>query len=139
RDLPELGGKVYRITLTIYQDCLTGEKEAIAQDRPAYIGIFPFGTGSGLIDTNIAFQEATKVPANFQNDCVLSIPPTCLNKVTFSEEYFLENSSAGYRIVYQRCCRNASVMNVGNPSAIGATFSAVIPPNINNNSAVFRN
>ncbi|PZF74179.1 PKD domain-containing protein [Taibaiella soli] len=137
-----LGNNQYQITINIYQDCISGDPTAIAQDDPAYICIF-----DGINPTRILFdsiRSAAKqlVPPNFKNECVKNPPPTCLNKVTFTKTYTLAENVNGYRVIYQRCCRNGSIVNIVNPGAVGATYSCVIPPSrdaICNNSAVFKN
>ena len=144
-----LGGNQYEITITIYEDCLTGLSDAIAQDNPAYINIFE---GSRPLFRNplapydsifiLTPPGRTLVPTNFSNACIDHAPPTCLQKAVFVKTYTLPPSAIGYKIVYQRCCRNASILNILNPSTVGATYTCTIPPNTSavcNNSAVFKN
>jgi gliding motility-associated-like protein len=134
----------YQVRLDIYQDCVSGDPNAIAQDSPAYIGIFD-GNGSRVIlDTMVRpFGPNVRVPTNFSNNCVNNPPITCLNNVAFVKTYDLQPNYTGYYIIYQRCCRNQSIMNIIDPGAVGATYSAFIPPalpgNRTNNSAVFNN
>jgi len=155
------GGDIYRISLSIYEDCLNGSQAAIDQDDPAYIKIFTGNLTSGSNNAffpscsvcpdlfcqctdSVHYSSAIRVPANFSNACVKDPPNTCITKKTFVKEYSLPPSSTGYIIVYQRCCRNASIINIANPSAIGATYYCIIPPKsltspLINNSAVFKN
>ncbi len=141
-----LGNNVYQLRLDIYQDCLTGDPQAIAQDNPAYISIY-YGDGTvypfGNRDyDSISASSLILVPPNFKNDCVKNPPATCLRKVSFIKNYTLPPSSTGYRIYYQRCCRNGSIVNIINPGAVGATYSCTIPPQLQatcNNGAVFKN
>ena len=138
----------YQISLSIYEDCLTGSPEAIAEDNPAYIGVFD-GLGNVIeLDTNIAgtYNAAVPsgswvtVPPNFSNACISNVPATCLIKKTFLKTYYLHSNASGYVVSYQRCCRNASVVNVINPAGDGATYFCVIPASpMVNNSAVFNN
>jgi len=82
------------------------------------------------------------VPTNFSNSCITNAPATCLRKKTFSVTFNLPANTSGYQIVYQRCCRNAAVINLLDPSDIGATYYCTIPPASIapcNNSAVFKN
>lgn len=144
-----LGGNTYEIRLDIYQDCINGEPQAIAQDIPAFIGIFNAKTpGSYYVIDSMGTMahpdEVTQllVPPNFNNSCVNNPPPTCLRKVTFIKKYDLPANNDGYRIVYVRCCRNATILNINRPSETGATYFCDIPPStegICNNSAVFKN
>jgi gliding motility-associated-like protein len=132
-----LGGNNYRVRIDIYQDCLTGEPPAIAQDNPAFISIFD-GTGRRLLSDSIQATSSLKIPDNFSNECVNNKPPTCLNRLTFIKIYNLPPNGSGYEVVYQRCCRNAGIANIVDPGSVGATYYCNIPT-VPNNSAVFKN
>lgn len=137
-----LGNNQYRIQLDIYQDCINGEPNAIAEDNPAFIGIFAKDGSLEIVDTAVNATQNILVPANFKNDCVNNAPPTCLRKLTFIKTYTLPPRSSGYRVVYTRCCRNAAIINIKRPSENGATYICDIPGTTEatcNNSAVFRN
>lgn len=131
----------YQVSLSIYEDCQNGQPEAIAQDNPAYFGVFYAASGIPYqIDTNIFYASSVPVPANFSNACVTNIPPTCLLKKTFIKTYYLPPNSAGFVVSYQRCCRNNAVVNIIQPGDHGSTYFCYIPPApIINNSAIFRN
>jgi hypothetical protein len=137
-----LGNNRYQVRLDIYQDCISGDPNAIAQDSPAYISIFNGNGQRVYLDTTIrrAFPNL-RVPTNFNNSCVNNPPPTCLNKISFIREYELPPNTTGYYIMYQRCCRNQNIINIVDPGAVGATYYAIIPPagSLCNNSAVFKN
>jgi hypothetical protein len=131
----------YQVRLDIYQDCLNGDPGAIAQDNPAILKVF---TASGLSVRydSIFISSSLIIPAEFSNSCLNNPPPTCLRKATVRMTYDLPNNS-GYIIVYQKCCRNESIVNLVNPGDVGATYFCIIPPVTAqascNNSAVFKN
>ncbi len=136
----------YKVSLSIYEDCLNGQPEAIAQDNPAFFGLFINDPHDLLhrpyqIDTNVFFvPPALTVPVNFSNSCVSNIPATCLLKKTFVKVYALPNSPYGYLVSYERCCRNSSILNINSPGNQGSTYYCTIPPtSVFNNSAVFSN
>lgn len=131
----------YKVSLSIYEDCLNGQPEAIAQDNPAFFGAFDAVTKEVYqIDTNINFISSITVPVNFNNSCVSNIPSTCLLKKTFVNTYAFKANPHGYVIAYERCCRNASIVNVIDPGNEGSTYYCNIPPSPGtNNSAVFKN
>jgi gliding motility-associated-like protein len=143
------GGLVhkYRVTLFIYQDCVTGVPDAIAQDNPAFFTVYENGVAFPVrVDTNIRWDfpptpdGGITVPANFSNECVTNIPPLCLLRKKFEKTYYLPASANGYVVIYQRCCRNSSIINVRDPGDEGATYYCNIPPSIfRNNSAIFKN
>ena len=138
----------YKVSLSIYEDCLNGEPQAILQDNPAFLAAYSISHSiSGTLvytpynlDTNVNFISDPTVPVNFNNSCVSNIPATCLIKKTFVKTYAFLANAYGYVISYQRCCRNASVANIEDPGDQGSTYYCVIPPGtIINNSAVFKN
>lgn len=137
----------YEVTLYIYQDCVTGVPTAIAEDDPAYFTIYEKRPDPLRVDNDSIYYSklagsggSIEVPANFSNDCVTNIPRLCLLRKKFVKTYYLAASEYGYMIVYQRCCRNSSIINVLNAGDEGATYYCNIPPStIRNNSAIFKN
>ena len=135
------GNNVYRITLSIYQDCLTGNPSAIQQDNPAKVTIFEGDGSIYLQDANLVAVSSALIPSNFSNSCITNVPNTCLRKTVFVKDYVLPNNTLGYRILYQRCCRNATILNIDNPGTTGASYYCDIPPLGTvgvNNSAIFK-
>lgn len=138
-----LGGNRYKITVSIFRDCIGGIAGAISEDNPARIAIFKTN-GDPVLTDSISGNNGngTVIPPNFKNDCVTNPPATCLNRIVFERTYELDNSATGYKVVYQRCCRNGSILNIIDPSNTGATYSCTIPQSFSascNNSAVFNN
>ncbi len=134
------GTSRYQIQLKLFQDCLTGDPQAIAQDDPANISVF-YGDGTPFGKRKIPAAEQITVPLNFANECINNPPRTCLKRTTFIWEENLPPDTRGYTIAYQRCCRNGSINNIVNPEGVGATYFCTIPPipRSNNSSAVFKN
>ncbi len=138
---------LYQVHLTIYEDCLNGSSEAIAQDNPAFLFVYTNNISNPrlvAIDTSIFFNpDSTRVvPVNFTNACVSNIPQVCLLKKTFITTFALPASNDGYIVSYQRCCRNSAIVNIAQPDNNGATYYCTIPSTKvveYNNSAVFRN
>lgn len=138
-----LGANRYLIKLSIYRDCIGGTIGAISGDNPAYIRVF---TGNNVIvderELNAVNAAGFVIPPGFQNDCVTNPPRTCLNRLDFEFTLTLNASPVGYKVIYQDCCRNRSVLNIVNPFNTGATYTCTIPPNSIascNSSAVFKN
>jgi gliding motility-associated-like protein len=134
--------RIYEIRFDIYQDCISGDPNAIAEDNPAFFRIFD-GNGNVVLFDSVFSSVTIIVPPNFNNSCVTNAPPTCLRKSSFVQTYTLPNNSSGYLVAYQRCCRNGTIVNIAQPGAVGATYFCVIPPvsttSACNNSAVFKN
>ena len=135
------GNNVYRVTLSIYQDCLTGNPSAIQQDNPAKVTIFEGDGNIYLQDATLVAVSSVLIPSNFSNSCITNVPNTCLRKTVFVKDYVLPTNTLGYRILYQRCCRNATILNIDNPGTTGASYYCDIPPLATigvNNSAIFK-
>jgi len=132
---------LYSVSLSIYEDCLNGQREAIAEDNPAYLAVFDASTHNMIqLDTSIFYKSSVSVPANFSNSCVANIPQLCLLKKTFVKNYALPLNSSGYVVAYQRCCRNNAIINIMSPGDNGSTYYCTLPSgSITNNSAIFKN
>ncbi len=140
-----LGGNNFEITFVLYQDCLSGNADAIRADNPLEYAIYrginkTIFHSSGNIRTNTGIDF---IPAEFSNECINNPPVVCLQKMEFTTIMFLPPSTTGYRILYQRCCRNTSILNVLNSGNTGVTYYVDIPPFENNecsnNNIVFKN
>lgn len=133
----------FEITITLYQDCLNGEPQAILEDNPAFYAIYTAGANSTFVKGGSQpYSIQQTVSPNFSNECINNPPNTCLQKEVFIFTETLAPSTTGYYIVYQRCCRNASINNIVNPGNTGVTYMAKIPPfnsgECPNNSAIFK-
>ena len=135
----------YQVTMELYQDCTTGQAEAIAQDNPAFFTIY--NTGSPipvLVDSNVEYDQLSAVllPVLYISACGASsspqLPSVCLLKKVFKKTYYLPANTSGYIVVYQRASRNATIANIINSGDVGTTYFCNIPPT-QNNSAVFKN
>lgn len=134
----------YKIRLTLYQDCLTGQPQAIAQDNPAFFTIYK---NSDIVypyelDTTAYYDSASSVSIEFATHCGAYTPmlsSACMLRKIFERDYYFPPDSLGYTIVYQRCCRNAALVNIVNSGDDGITLYCKIPPvGIVNNSAEFK-
>ena len=133
----------YRVQLNIYADCLTGAPAAVLEDNPAYFSIFD-GAGLNLAFDSTFYSLSEPVPASLVSTCGYIVPPDyCTLLRTFIQDIYLPVAdTTGFTIVYQRCCRNATLANITDPANAGSTFYCTIPPSSAasyNNSAVFAN
>jgi gliding motility-associated-like protein len=118
-----IGNDQYIIRLTVYRDCLNG---AADYDDPAFVGIFD-DQGVLIQDLQLAFTGSTVLVPNFNVPC--GTPPTnvCVETTTYTTTVTLPPIAGGYRISYQRCCRNNSIINIVDPGDTGATYSGFVP------------
>jgi gliding motility-associated-like protein len=113
-----LGGDQYRVTLHLYRDCILGEAEF---DDPATITVF---NSSGAIFTTLYpnFAGANVLEVEVDNPCLQVSPIVCVDHAVYESEVSLPFLAGGYQVVYQRCCRNNSILNLSNPQDAGATY-----------------
>jgi len=143
-----LGGYNYQVTLKLYRDCSSPFNAAF--DNPAYIGLYD-GYGNPVNN----FLDIYGNPTNYTSvalppTTIISPPPTscytfpanvCVEEADYTTTLYLPPLSGGYTVVYQRCCRNATIQNIINPSSTGSTYYATIPDpgSMCNNSPYFKN
>ena len=135
-DDPGTGILRYRITINMYRDCI-GEGAWFDGNDPRGTTESPSGAGHISIYRGSSYWSAQRtitlarfspVPVNLGNPCLVINDPICqeIGIYTFIEE--LPVSDETYTFVYQRCCRNESILNVMNPRQIGATYFIQITP-----------
>lgn len=118
-----LGQHVYEITLTIYRDCYYGGP---AFDDPAYVGVFT-ANRSLYRNLSIANPVITQLDPTPQDPCAVVPPTICVEEGVYKDTLYLPPRFNGYDLVYQRCCRNGTILNVQQPNQTGATYTAHIP------------
>ncbi|RYZ55914.1 MAG: PKD domain-containing protein [Sphingobacteriales bacterium] len=132
----------YRIVFTLYMDCENPNPGAIQDEDVSSFYIFK-GNGqpiTGLEKYTIPKLSTKLLPADFSNSCVSNPPTTCLLRNIYEFTISLPNEPTGYVLLKSDCCRNASVVNVVDPSNVGSSYSIELPPrSVINNSAVYRN
>jgi len=130
----------YQVTLNLYEDCMTGTPIAIEQDNLAHFALYN-SSGTLLSTDSITYSTSVSVPGLALGSCGgFGTAPVCLLRKTFIKDYYLESGTSPYTIVYQRCCKNASITNITDPGNAGSTYFCTIPPTTivaSNNCAVF--
>ncbi len=131
-------GNVYQIKLTVYRDC---NSSGAPFDNFAPITIYGGAAQNVAVQNlSVARGQITSIPAVVANPCLQTPPNVCTEKAIYQATVTLQPSTHGYTIVYQRCCRNNTITNVGNSGNWGSTYHITIPPNDNrcNGSARFQ-
>jgi len=130
-----LGGGNYKINMKVYRDCIHG--------IPPFDG-FPDSTGV-IVDAYFTVFDAFNNVVLFSSFTPLSyikVPPSnnspcapategnaCVEEALYETFVNLPPIAGGYYIVYQRCCRNGTILNLINPGSTGATYWEHIPGN----------
>lgn len=124
-----LGNNLYEIRLSLRRDCLLGAGDAQFDD-PASIGFFDATTNQPLTFIGFGgqlfmdFNEDDTLNQILVSDCSIAGNPVCVHQTTYVDTVFMPFWQNGYKMVYQRCCRNASLNNILNPLNTGMTLVA---------------
>lgn len=119
-----LGDNQYEITLKMYRDC--NAVEGAPFDDPLAIYIY---TSAGVLYDSIVigFPGSEVLDPELSNPCMTHPPDVCVEEAIYKETITLPGSIGGYDLVYQRCCRNSSCVNIEEPDDTGATYWEHIP------------
>jgi len=118
------GGNNYKITMKVYRDCTNPINAPF--DVPA--SVFIFDAQGNFIDSLEMISPQIKIlPVTINNPCASAPVGICVEEAIYSANIVLPNKAGGYDIVYQRCCRNGTILNLVNPGAVGSTFMTHIP------------
>jgi gliding motility-associated-like protein len=129
----DLGGGNYRITLKVYRDCFGGgaafdglPNQPNGFITPAILTVYDASAAlMGAFD--IGAPVVTPVPSSINNPCIQPPNNICVEQGIYTYTLNLPQKTGGYYIIYQRCCRNTSIVNLLNPGDQGATYYTKIP------------
>ncbi len=118
-----LGSNQYLVTLILYRDCTS----FTPFDNPAYMTVF-LQDGTFFNNFTLSAPIITNIPAESDNPCLDAPDDVCVEQAIYTTTITLPESDLGYLLVYQRCCRNAGIVNILTPEDVGATYTQEIPP-----------
>jgi gliding motility-associated-like protein len=123
-----LGGNRYYVTLKQYLDCCPS---CTSQDEIAAIGVFD---AQGLLVQSLYFPllKINSVPPTMYAECFTIPSDMCVNEIVYGDTVDLPPIPGGYSISYQRCCRNADIVNITNAHQEGSTYQTFVNPSITN-------
>ena len=118
-----LGGGQYDIEMLIYRDPNGGP----AFDNPAIFGVVD-EFGAEVLTLNFMLDSINFVPLA-DDTCYASGTgdDVVVERGYYREIITLPDSTRGYTLIYQRCCRNATILNIPTPLNYGATYATGIP------------
>lgn len=123
----DLGNNQYKVTLKLYRDCYNG---LAPFDDPAYVFIYN-STGTLVQTVEMYSPSVTSIPIVTNNPCLIPPSNVCVEEGIYEEIISLPPITNGYDLVYQRCCRNNTIVNLVDPNKTGSTYVAHIPgPNV---------
>lgn len=117
---------MYTLGLTLYFDDVNGNPGALDQD--AILAIYEKGTNTPM-DTFQVFLTTQQPVAYTDPTCQINSLRT--KQITYYEDVTLDplryQSSRGYYMVWERCCRNDDITNIIHPESTGQTFYLEFP------------
>ena len=125
----DLGGGNYQITLKVYRDCKTGLApfDGLGSGAAgAYITVYD-GSQNLIGVYDIGSPIVTAVPPAINNPCIITPNTVCVEQGIYTYTLNLPPVAGGYYIVYQRCCRNGTILNIVTPGLVGTTYYTHIP------------
>jgi gliding motility-associated-like protein len=118
----------YRITLKVYTECVLNSGQA---DPTAPFTIFSAATFQQVDNIAVSLQDEPNISNCILpscQPCINNIPSICYKIRSFTTVVELLNTSQGYIISYQRCCRISGIANIQSPSNnFGETWTVSIP------------
>lgn len=118
-----LGGNNYKISMKVYRDCVFG----IQFDDPAFFTIYD-ASNNVITTLQVSILSRILVPPSNNSPCApASSGNACVEEAIYEAVVNLPPLTGGYYIIYQRCCRNSSILNLVNPGGVGATYWEHIP------------
>lgn len=131
-----LGNNQYEITLSVYRDCINGAANAQFDD-PAFVAIYDEQTKLLIDVLEIPYMDDDTISTMLTDPCLVVLEPVCVHTTTYRGVVTLPYRPGGYRIAYQRCCRNMTILNIVDPLATGATYDITLtgPSMLNCNSS----
>jgi gliding motility-associated-like protein len=121
-----LGNNDYQITLKVYRDCINGIPPF---DNPAHIGVYDPVTYALIFSFDIPNPVIVPISSTISVPCYAPSPgAVCEEEATYVDVQNFPPSPNGYYLVYQRCCRNNTIVNLVGPGNQGSTVFTKIPP-----------
>jgi gliding motility-associated-like protein len=123
----DLGSGNYKIHMKAYRDCSSSSSGA-AFDNPAFFTVYD--VANNVVTTfTLAPLSILEIPPSINSNCIQ--PPlgedVCVEEAIYEKTITLPPLAGGYTIVYQRCCRNATIINLNSPSTLGGSYFTHIP------------
>lgn len=114
----------YHVTLNLYRDCYSS---GAPLDDDAAIGVFANSTHYLISNFTQHISKIDVLEITDPDPCITNPPQVCYQVGSYEFDISLPETTDGYTITYQRCCRIAGINNLESSSNVGATYTAVIP------------
>lgn len=132
-----LTGNQFELTLKIYRDCLPGNA---GFDQSIVIGIFDKITHARQDTLPMDLVEMDSVSLSGPSASCVIPPEVCVEYAIYRDTIIIPNNPNGYYLIWERCCRNSTIINMQSPLQTGMAFYAEMPdPAFHNSSPQFSN
>ncbi len=132
----KIAPETYEVKLLLYRDCTS----FTGFDDPAHFSLFNAITNEFI--SNFAVYSPLIENIEIDSICYDTLPDICVERATYVTTIVIPDLADGYLLVYQRCCRNADIINIVTPDDVGFTVYQKIPGTLvvaDNNSPAFNN
>ncbi|MBC7695602.1 MAG: PKD domain-containing protein [Burkholderiales bacterium] len=119
--------------MKVYRDCLNGIPpfdgfpDGNGNINPAYFTIYDVFDNPIVFSSFTPLSFSTVPPTNNSPCAPASAGNACVQEALYETIVNLPPSAGGYYVVYQRCCRNSTILNLVNPGNVGASYWQHIP------------
>ncbi|MGI4865529.1 MAG: gliding motility-associated C-terminal domain-containing protein [Janthinobacterium lividum] len=130
-DLQYVQGDLYQLSMNLYFDAINGSPGALDADLTA--GIFDKATNRQV--ASLVLPLASNAYVNYTNPaCAVGSLSTrqLLYRNTILLPASTYNSSQGYYVAVERCCRNITIGNIISPASAAQTFYLEFPAVVRN-------
>lgn len=129
-----ISGQNFEVTLTLFRDC--SNSAGAGFDSEIILGIYRLSDNQLYDSVHMSINTIESIGLA-GNTCVPP-PNVCMEKGDYIRTIQLPPQPGGYYLVWERCCRNSSVINIVDPDAAGMAFYLEIAdPALQNSSPVF--
>jgi len=128
-----IDGSNYEIILIVYRDCdsdntnNTGFDGASPNLPDPVVGVYSNGILIEVETLPFSFSNVETLPISSENPCFILPPDVCIEKAIYNGFVSLPPTPGGYDLVYQRCCRNNSNINLQAAEDTGMSVYAHVP------------
>lgn len=124
----KLNDSTYKITLKVYRDCINGVApfDGVGNGATAILTVYQ-GPSTLFGTYDLGAPVVTPIPPTINNPCIQPPGGICVEEGVYTYTLTLPPKAGGYYLIYQRCCRNGTILNLVNPGNQGSTYYTHIP------------
>jgi hypothetical protein len=130
-------GYNYTLSLRMYYDDINAEPGLLNDDLYINVAIYEKNTNRFIRVANLPRISSNLISYKYNQCTEFNSSKVRTRLLFYSLDIFLDpeiyNSTNGYYVVWERCCRNASIMNIRNPGDVGNAFYMEFPSVLKNN------